>query len=90
LWHLSVETIYEAVYRGLVVVPDQQTLRTGRTYRHKRGCGRSRDGALRQSTAMKSIHDRPTIVETRKQIGHWESQCFCQAAIAGAGAAGSR
>src|SRR5207247_3644825 len=38
-WHLSVETIYEAVYRGVVVAIDLQTLRTGRTYRHKRGRG---------------------------------------------------
>ena len=45
-WHLSVETIYEAVYRGLVVVIDRQTLRTGRTYRRKRGRGRTREGAL--------------------------------------------
>jgi transposase, IS30 family len=71
-WHLSVETIYEAVYRGIITTTDQQTLRTGRTYRHKRGRGRSRDGALTQSTAMKSIRDRPTIVESRTQIGHWE------------------
>lgn len=55
-WHLSVETIYEAVYRGVVVVTDRQTLRTGRTYRHKHGRGRSRDGALKQSTMMRSIH----------------------------------
>lgn len=72
VWHLSVETIYEAVYRGLVGPTDRQTLRTGRTYRHKRGRGRSGDGALKQSTKMKSIHDRPAIVETRSQIGHWE------------------
>ncbi|WP_197704617.1 IS30 family transposase [Jatrophihabitans sp. GAS493] len=71
-WHLSVETIYEAVYRGLVVVIDRQTLRTGRIYRHKRGRGRTRDGALKQLTNMKSIHHRPPIVETRTQIGHWE------------------
>jgi IS30 family transposase len=71
-WHLSLETIYEAVYRGLVVVTDRQTLRTGRTYRHKRGRGRTREGALKQSTNMKSIHDRPAAVETRGQIGHWE------------------
>jgi transposase, IS30 family len=88
-WHLSVETIYEAVYRGVVVAIDLQTLRTGRTYRHKRGRGRSRDGALKQSTAMKSIHQRPTVVESRSQIGHWESQCSCQAAGASAGRGGS-
>ena len=71
-WHLSVETIYEAVYRGLVVVADRQTLRTGRTYRHKRGRGRTREGALKQSTNMKPIHARPAIVAARTQIGHWE------------------
>jgi IS30 family transposase len=71
-WHLSVETLYEAIYRRLVVVLDQQTLRTGRSYRHKRGRGRTRDGALKQSTAMKSIHQRPTVVESRRQVGHWE------------------
>jgi IS30 family transposase len=71
-WHLCHETIYASIYRGLVVSAGTQTLRTGRTYRHKRGRGRSRDGSLKQSTAMKSIHDRPAIVETRSQIGHWE------------------
>jgi len=80
-WHLSVETIYEAVYRGVVVPPDQQTLRTGRTYRHKRGRGRSRDGALKQSTDMKSIHDRPAVVESRTQIGHWEGDLIIGAGL---------
>ncbi|WP_157728360.1 helix-turn-helix domain-containing protein [Actinopolymorpha singaporensis] len=36
-WHVCTETIYEAVYRGLIVVTDAMTLRTGRTYRHRRG-----------------------------------------------------
>jgi IS30 family transposase len=85
-WHLSVETIYEAVYRGLVVVTDRQTLRTGRVYRHKRGRGRTREGALKQSTNMKSIHARPVVVESRTQIGHWEGDLILgsgrQAAIA--------
>ncbi len=71
-WHLCHETIYESIYRGLIVAPAVQTLRTGRTYRHKRGRGRSRDGALKQSTNMKSIHQRPAVVETRTQVGHWE------------------
>jgi IS30 family transposase len=84
-WHLSVETIYEAVYRGIVVAVGLQTLRTGRIYRHKRGRGRSRDGALKQSTLMKSIHQRPAAVEARAQIGHWESQWCCQGACGSAG-----
>jgi IS30 family transposase len=71
-WHLCHETIYEAVYRGLIVPADLQTLRTGRVYRHKRGRGRTREGALKQSTNMKSIHERPAVVEERSQIGHWE------------------
>ena len=71
-WHVCIETIYEAVYRGLIVVTNQMTLRTGRTYRHKRGRGRTREGALKQSTNMKSIHERPAVVETREQLGHWE------------------
>lgn len=71
-WHVCHETIYEAVYRGLVVPTQRAPLRTGRTYRHRRGRGRSRDGALRQLTAMRSIHDRPPAVESRRQAGHWE------------------
>jgi IS30 family transposase len=71
-WHVCTETIYDAVYRGLVLTADRQTLRTGRTYRHRRGRGRTRDGALKQSTAMKSIHDRPAVVQARSQIGHGE------------------
>ena len=73
-WHVCAETIYAAVYGGLLGTIDQQTLRTGRTYRRRRGRGRNRDGALKQSTTMRSIHDRPLIVETRRQIGHWEGE----------------
>ena len=80
-WHLCAETIYEGVYRGLVVDIDPQarssgkstnTLRTGRIYRHRRGRGRSRDGALKQLTKLRSIHDRPASVQTRRKAGHWE------------------
>ena len=71
-WHVCTETIYEAIYLGLIVISDAMTLRTGRTYRHRRGRGRTREGALKQSTAMKTIHERPAVVETREQIGHWE------------------
>jgi IS30 family transposase len=71
-WHVCTETIYEAVYRGLVTVVSAVNLRTGRTYRHRRGRGRSRDGALKQSTKMRSIHTRPVGVEDRRHAGHWE------------------
>jgi IS30 family transposase len=79
-WRVCTETIYEAVYRGLIVPVHRGNLRTGRTYRRRRGRGRSRDGALKQSTSMKSIHERPAAVRSRRQAGHWESQCCCQAA----------
>lgn len=71
-WHVCTETIYEAVYQRRVPVDPAGKLRTGRVYRHRRGRGRNRDGALRQCTTMRSIHDRPAIVETRSQAGHWE------------------
>jgi IS30 family transposase len=71
-WHVCAETIYDAVYRGLIVPASPQLLRTARTYRHRRGRGRTRDGALKQSTAMKPIRLRPAIVELRRQAGHWE------------------
>ncbi len=71
-WHVCTETIYEAIYRGLIVPMKPENLRTGRTYRRRRGRGRSREGALKQCTAMKSIHERPAIVEARRQAGHWE------------------
>jgi IS30 family transposase len=71
-WHLCTETIYEATYRGLITPVTDDLLRTGRTYRHRHGRGRTREGALKQSTEMKSIHDRPAVVEGRAQVGHWE------------------
>lgn len=70
-WHVCAETIYDAIYRGIITIT-ASTLRTGRVYRRRRGRGRSKDGALKQSTSMKSIHDRPAAAESRKQAGHWE------------------
>jgi IS30 family transposase len=71
-WHLCHETIYEAVYRRILEPDVAGQLRTRRTYRHRRGRGRTRDGALKQSTVMRSIHCRPRHVESRRQAGHWE------------------
>ena len=71
-WHLCAETIYDSVYRGVLGRLDAARLRTGRIYRHRRGRGRTRDGALKQCTVMRSIHDRPATVTDRRQIGHWE------------------
>jgi IS30 family transposase len=71
-WHLCHETIYEAVYRRVLESDTAGQLRTRRIYRHRRGRGRTRDGALKQSTVMRSIHRRPLHVESRRQVGHWE------------------
>jgi transposase, IS30 family len=79
-WQVCTETIYEAVYRGLVVPVNTQNLRTGRTYRHRRGRGRTRDGALKQSTTMKPIHQRPAAARSRRQAGHWEGDLIVGAA----------
>ena len=71
-WHICAETIYDSVYRGVLGPLDATRLRTGRVYRHRRGRGRTREGALKQCTSMRSIHDRPAAVTSRRQIGHWE------------------
>ncbi|EHR53422.1 transposase, IS30 family [Saccharomonospora marina XMU15] len=71
-WHVCAETIYQAVYGKLIAPPSPRYLRTGRVYRHRRGRGRSREGALKQLTAMRSIHQRPVSVDARQQAGHWE------------------
>ena len=81
-WHVCHETIYEAVLdRGLIVVANAQTLRPGRTYRRRRGRGRSRDGSLKQSTNLKPIHARPKAAESRRQVGHWEGDLFIGAGL---------
>ena len=79
-WHVCAETIYEAVFRGLIIPADPVNLRTGRTYRHRRGRGRSREGALKQSTRMKPIKDRPRAASSRRQAGHWEGDLIVGAA----------
>jgi IS30 family transposase len=75
-WHVCAETIYQAIYQaiyhGLVGGVDPAKLRTGRTYRRRRGRGRSREGALKQLTKLRSIHQRPRGVAARGRIGHWE------------------
>ncbi len=58
-WHLCAETIYDSVYCGVLGPLDAARLRTGRVYRHRCGRGRTRDGAFKQCTSMRSIHDRP-------------------------------
>ena len=58
-WHVCTETIYEAVYRGLVVPVDRQNLRTGRTYRRRRGRGAVRAGGRRGSGRLAARRGDP-------------------------------
>jgi hypothetical protein len=66
---VCVETVYDAVYRGLIVPVNTANLRTSRTYRRRRGRGRSRDGALKQCTTIRSSHDRPAVVRRVGRLG---------------------
>jgi IS30 family transposase len=87
---LATESIYQAIYdasSGLVRDRTCMPLRTRRRRRkpHRRPDAR-RPGGL---VSMTMIDDRPVSAADRREIGHWESQCFCQAAGASAGLGGS-
>ena len=70
---VSVETIYECLYRpredGLSRALTRQ-LRTGRSMRRRQR--RVGHRACRFLVAMLSIHDRPLQAQERSQPGHWE------------------
>jgi transposase, IS30 family len=68
-WHICWETIYDALYLGILDRRLTARLRTGRSFRHRRGRGRSSFPRMPQ---MRSIHQRPRHVESRRQAGHWE------------------
>jgi IS30 family transposase len=79
--HLVHETIYRALYL-LTIRPvpsgSARLLRSG----HYRRRPRSRTKVKPRQyihDALK-IGDRPAHIATRAEAGHWESQCFCQAA----------
>ena len=77
-WYLCHEAAHEAAYQGHLPVAVPEVLRAGRVYRRKRARGRSRQGAFCQLTNLRSIHERPASVNSRRYIGHWEFQCCCQ------------
>ncbi len=83
--HLCTESIYQANYDPAVEVSRPSKRRRRR--RRRQVQGKERRGRL---TGMTMIADRPDEVENRVQVGHWESQCCCQAAEASWGWAGSR
>ncbi|MET3932136.1 IS30 family transposase [Arthrobacter sp. OAP107] len=78
---VSHETIYQALYlqaRGGHKREVKEALRTGRTRRRQRKNPEER--TIRFRDPMINISERPAEVEDRALPGHWESQCFCQAA----------
>jgi IS30 family transposase len=79
MW-VSHETIYQSLYvesRGALKRELAKNLRTGRTLRKPQRRPDERRGRIQD---MVMIADRPAEVKDRAVPGHWESQCFCQAA----------
>jgi IS30 family transposase len=75
------ETIYQALYiqgRGGLRREVAAALRTGRTRRKPHQSGQARQPRFVDPMLM--ISERPPEIEDRAVPGHWESQCFCQAA----------
>lgn len=80
-WHVCAETIYDAVYRGLVVEPNTQNLRTGRTYRRRRGRGRSKDGTWQRSAIATLIERKTRMTVLVKLEGDHSAQTVGDALI---------
>jgi IS30 family transposase len=77
---VSHETIYQALYvqgRGSLRLEVATALRSGRVRRRPQRPEGPRPQRFRE---MVMISDRPAEIEDRAVPGHWESQCFCQAA----------
>jgi IS30 family transposase len=71
-WHVSHETIYQALYhggRGGLSRELTKKLRTGRPLRRRR---RSDQRSVRFIAPAELIEQRPAIVEQRVRIGDWE------------------
>ncbi|MDQ0819168.1 transposase [Arthrobacter sp. V4I6] len=78
---VSHETIYQALYfqaRGGLKREVKEALRSGRTRRKQHRNPEERTSRFRDP--MINISERPAEVQDRAVPGHWESQCFCQAA----------
>jgi IS30 family transposase len=77
---VSPETIYQSLYvqsRGALKRDLAACLRTGRAMRQPcRKAGQRKN----RIPGMINISERPPEVQDRAVPGHWESQCFCQAA----------
>jgi IS30 family transposase len=79
--HLAHETFYRALYHlSIRPVPtgSARLLRSGKFSRRPRSRTKMKPRQY-MADALK-IGDRPAHIATREEAGHWESQCFCQAA----------
>lgn len=78
---ISHEAIYQSLFiegRGALKRELVTCLRTGRALRAPRE--RSRNKAQGHVTVDVVLSERPAEADDRAVPGHWESQCFCQAA----------
>lgn len=66
---ISPEAIYLWVYTHEKRKIFTSFLRKKRRYRRKRGQKRVRRGGIKNRT---SIHQRPAVVDSREEVGHWE------------------
>lgn len=72
VWHVSHETIYNAIYaypRGELRKQLIAFLRQGNSSRRPRSAGNDRRGQILQ---MVSFHMRPPEISDRLMPGHWE------------------
>jgi len=69
-WHISYETIYQYIY-----APENKEKKLFEYLRRKQKRRRKKHGRKAQRVHIPdrvSIHERPKIIEKRKQFGHWE------------------
>lgn len=78
---VSHETIYQAIYAGLISVDPQQCLRTRRRARRGRKTDLTTNPTGNYLGDYRPIGDRPAHVDERVEVGHWEGDL-----IVGAGA----
>ncbi|MGN6849565.1 MAG: IS30 family transposase [Sphingomicrobium sp.] len=71
---ISYETIYRFIYAQLRRTNDRRWRHYLPRAKYKRGW-RTKGGWPRQTNKC-SIHDRPTAITTREQIGHWEADAM--------------
>jgi IS30 family transposase len=71
---ISHETLYRFVYAQLKRTNDRRWRHYLPRAKYKRG--RRTKGGWPRSTDRPSIHDRPALVATRQQAGHWEADAM--------------